>query len=467
MSDLKHLSSQSCIGGKYTPFLFVLGLFLLLISSEFLIEGMFLDGIIYAAVSRNLSLGIGDYWHLKLSETIFSQFYEHPPLVFWIQSFFFKIFGDSIYVERMYSLLTYVVSGFLIIKIWQKIGQKVQTGWIPLLFWSIISRVGWAVYSNMLENTLTIFILCSVFYYLKYKETDKKIWIQLAGFCLFLGFMCKGFVALFPLVMPFAFAFFIERKPIKVIKEIIMLVLVCILPFVIWWVSDPDFAQYFIHYWNIQVLKSFKEVQTVSNRFQILYWFLEELWVFIIPLLIILLKQKFRIKLNTEEKNYLIFFGILILCAILPLVLLLKQNRHYILPAYPFVGLFFATFVSKYAEEVKFNGKLKSAFCVLSISLFISSIFLNIINLHKTTRDKALLGDVIKITKITGFNKYISIPLTLKFDWSFHAYMARYANISSDSEKKYKFFVSDIENTAPANYHKQNIGTVKYHLYIK
>ena len=57
--------------------------------------GMFMDGTIYAAISRNLAEGVGTMWALHFSAGLFPVFREHPPLVFWLQSFFFRLLGDG------------------------------------------------------------------------------------------------------------------------------------------------------------------------------------------------------------------------------------------------------------------------------------------------------------------------------------------------------------------------------------
>ena len=42
-----------------------------------------MDGLMYSAISKNLANGIGTFWNPYLSETLFPEFHEHPPLVRW------------------------------------------------------------------------------------------------------------------------------------------------------------------------------------------------------------------------------------------------------------------------------------------------------------------------------------------------------------------------------------------------
>ena len=66
-------------------------------------RGMFLDGITYASIARNLAEGRGRFWEPFYTATIYPAFHEHPPLAFWLQSLWFRALGDHLFVERAYS----------------------------------------------------------------------------------------------------------------------------------------------------------------------------------------------------------------------------------------------------------------------------------------------------------------------------------------------------------------------------
>jgi 4-amino-4-deoxy-L-arabinose transferase-like glycosyltransferase len=71
-------------------------------------DGMFMDGVQYAAVARNLAKGIGSFWFPVFSDNYvagLNSFHEHPPLVYYLQSFFFKIFA-------MYHSLSFLLFNF-------------------------------------------------------------------------------------------------------------------------------------------------------------------------------------------------------------------------------------------------------------------------------------------------------------------------------------------------------------------
>jgi len=129
---------------KHLPFyLIIISLFIGIVAPALFSDGMFMDGVLYAAISQNLANNLGSFWDLHLTNTLYPHFHEHPPLAFGIQSIFFKLFGESILIERFYSLITFIITGWIIILIWRKISDiKFHSlSWLPLLFWIFIRRV--------------------------------------------------------------------------------------------------------------------------------------------------------------------------------------------------------------------------------------------------------------------------------------------------------------------------------------
>ena len=84
---------------KNLPFYLIILLIFMALSNELWSEGMFIDGLYYATIARNLSEGIGSLWFLHFTETSFNIFHEHPPLAIGQVVF---ILWNSI-CERIYS----------------------------------------------------------------------------------------------------------------------------------------------------------------------------------------------------------------------------------------------------------------------------------------------------------------------------------------------------------------------------
>ena len=116
-------------GNSIWQFLSWLSFFLLILSPQLFSEGMFMDGIYYATIARNMAEGIGTFWDPTFTQTLGEHFYDHPPLAFGLQSLFFSAFGDYFWVERLYSLLCYLFTAILMLYTWKLIAEKSELKW--------------------------------------------------------------------------------------------------------------------------------------------------------------------------------------------------------------------------------------------------------------------------------------------------------------------------------------------------
>ena len=92
-------------------------------------RGMFVDGVTYASIARNLSEGRGSFWSPSYTATIYPQFHEHPPFGFWLQSLWFRVLGDHLFVERAYALAAALGTALLMALIWRRLnGKSVASG---------------------------------------------------------------------------------------------------------------------------------------------------------------------------------------------------------------------------------------------------------------------------------------------------------------------------------------------------
>src|SRR6266852_7226573 len=83
----------------------VISLYCLLVLPRMLSYGMFLDGVTYASMARNMAENYGSFWQPYYTATVYPTFYEHPPLGFWLQSWAYRLCGDSVYVEAWWGCM--------------------------------------------------------------------------------------------------------------------------------------------------------------------------------------------------------------------------------------------------------------------------------------------------------------------------------------------------------------------------
>ena len=435
-------------------------------------DGMFLDGVTYAAIAKNMANGFGEFWSPYYSDSLFPKFHEHPALAIGIQAFFFKIFGDSIYVERIYSLSTYLITGRIIVLIWKRITGSFQFGWLPLLLWFLVTDTVWACSNNMLENTMMIFTTLSFLWIIK-SEKKGFLWLVFAGISLFLALLCKGFTSLYIWAVPFFMWFFLKKETfIKMFFNSLILVAFTLIPIaIILLISDPA-MEILSKYIMNQVVDGITKVQTVNSRFTIILKFLlTTLPSIILTGLIILIGKKKGNLINLNEHKKIAFTLIsLTLAGILPIMISLKQRGFYILTVYPFfalgLGLLILPLVSKF-KPWKMNF-IK----IITSGIIILAIVLSVVNWGKLNRDHNLVNDCKLIVNKVGEGKRINICYEVRKQYSILAYFSRYGRISlitsNPNNEEYLIIWKDqCFNKFHGNYSKVSIPTEEFHLFKK
>src|SRR5688572_28507995 len=167
MDTENKFSSVSVLGWT----LVILALGLIIVPSYFQ-EGMFFDGLTYAAIGRHLSAGHGEFWAPYYTEG-FDPFYMHPPLEFGILSFFFNVFGNHVYTEEVYNFIVLALTVLFISLIWKRsFPNHKRYSWFPVFIFSVCPVICWCYKWTMLENTLGLFLL--VFVYCQLLGFEKK-----------------------------------------------------------------------------------------------------------------------------------------------------------------------------------------------------------------------------------------------------------------------------------------------------
>lgn len=465
---------------KYLPQIFVVSLFMLLLAPFLFSEGMFMDGLIYAGVSRNLAFGLGDFWNLHFSQTFATEFRGHPPLVFYLQSLFFKIFGDYLWVERLYSLTTGLATIFLIFLVWKKFSpsETKHFSWLPVLLWLTIPLVAWSYPNNILENTMLIFILLSILSQKIGIDKNNFAYFILAGFFTFAALFSKGFPSLFVWVfVPLHWLIFRKTKIWQVIFYTFLTITFTVLPLLLVLIVSEKAQIALQEYMDIQILKNISGETISKPSFKIVGRLFSEIAVSLIisGLLFIFSLKKIGKKPSIQNIKYFLFFVIIGLSASLPLVIATKQRGFYLTTSFPFFALGFAFLIIpiiKYLSE-KINLKQRTyKFVKISlIGLFFVSIISHAFFWGKPARDKNKVSDVKKICAVVPENSIVSVSVENFRDWSLQAYFVRYANISlchnKDKEYKYVIVSKKTPKRDTSNYQNTKLQLNNYFLFEK
>ena len=468
---------------RYNTFwVIVLSIFCVLIFPDLLAEGMFLDGIIYSDIARNLSIGNGTLWNLKYIETLSgpngsNTFAGHPSPGFWIQALFFMALGDHTYTENIYSLFTCIINLFMIKLIWQTIqinSMSKKMSWLPILLWIIVPVTYWSFSNNLLENTMSIFCLASIYFYIKWITKSQLILIALSALFIILSALTKGPAGLFPLAAPLAN--FIASKHFSFYHflrdQFYLLGISAVFGLSLF--LYPPAANSLLNYLDVQILHSLANVSTVDNRFQLLATLLAELWyVLLLAVLVIYFVKKDKTKLEVLEKNWSNFFLILGIFASLPIMISLKQRSFYLLPSIPFFSLWIALILRPYvlALLLKYNLFFETKIWIRFVPIFVMIVGIVIITLRipYENRDQLKLETVRRVGEKIGKNQLLSCSRSTYTDWSLTAYFQRKYCISTDhlNLNEYYLFNKTTEVTSPPGYSSIILETNQYSLFKK
>jgi 4-amino-4-deoxy-L-arabinose transferase-like glycosyltransferase len=329
----------------------------------------------------------------------------------------------------------------------------------------------------MLENTLSIFTTASVFFYIKGHQRKELFFVCISGLMLALGFLTKGFVTFFPLVLPFLFWFFqrqTNKKTAFIETSILILFSVGALAMLFLY---PEARENIDKYFYKQVVNSLKNVITVNSRFKIV----ERMFLEILPSLIIAsvfmiyaFIKKISIKLPNKDFQLGSIFICLGLSGVLPIMISLKQSGFYILATFPFFAIGISILISPLTNSV-FDGQKKTAvnFKILKITsvlVFAIGLVMTLTYGKKIGRDEVKLNAVKEISSYIDRNSIISIDPSLFNDWTLHGYFQRHKNISLDADlKKMHTYLlrSKIENSniLRPQYSSVKLITDEYQLY--
>lgn len=469
---------------KNLPFwLFAFSVLILLTVPKLIQDGMFLDGMLYTSVSHNLGNGIGSFWSLEFSPSYSCEgstnFHEHPPLVFGIQSLFYRLLGDSMYIERFYTFLTMCLTAFLINLAWKNIFSKAQEGgsigWLPVILWITIPACFWSYTNNMMENSMGIFALSSVIITYRALDTEKHEtgYLLLSGLFIFFATMSKGVPGFFPLSVPFIYwIVFRKKSPVKVILQtLIVLSVPAILYLVLF--NLPKSGESLSFYVFNRLLLRVNDNPTVTSRFYILKRLITELLpLFVIIVLIIITNRlKSRKPYANDNIKTSIFFILTGLAAAAPLALTMVQRGFYLVPSLPYFAigssLLVAPIVLNFREKILSDHRTYRIIKISGVVLLGCAMVFSFMQIGKTSRDRDLLHDVHLIGKTIPVKSELTINYEIAQTYILECYFIRYYNISLyiDQPKEYLLITKNTEPPDSTEFRKLNLETLVFDIY--
>lgn len=414
-------------------------------------EGMFMDGLFYSTIARNIAVGSCEWWQPKITDTFFSTFYDHPPLGFIIQSVMYISGYESVYLDKLYCCLVAVVQSIILLQIWQLAGQKKEDFWLPLLLYFATGVVFWGYGNNALEITMSLFTSMAV--YLQYKASLSSSrnsafpLLLLAGIFITGGFWVKGPVALFPLAF-FPVNFFINRSDgfmqnllffgITFTALVVSFILV---------LAYPPAADYMSNYFNIQLMASVSGNREIAeSRFLILDRLWQELLVCILPLLTFMILHFIKTKIIFKASKSVLLFVLIGISASLPLLISPKQMGFYLIPSFAMFAIGFSLWVLPlihlYAHSFV-SWHIPNLLLMLALT---AAIYYNVSVAGTIGRDHNKMYAIKQMLPLLEKNSTISADESLMSDYSLLGSLYRYNYVSMDHKPPLKQFIISPKN---------------------
>ena len=470
---------------KHLPFwILTAALFIGLIVPNLIQDGMFMDGQLYTNVSKNLGNGIGTFWNPISSETWNvggkASFHEHPPLVFGIQSLFFKVLGNSMYVERFYVFLTAILTAYLIFLNWKilfKHDKKIhEFSWLPILLWIIVPVAHWSFQNNMQENTMGLFALSAVYFSIRgiKSQNRKLLYFLLSGTAVFLASFSKGVPGFFPIVV-IGLYWLVYRIPSfnKTVAYTVILIAIPVLIYALMLMNNEAFEA-LSFYVNKRLLGRIETAPTVVSRFHTVFGLISHLLpVLIISAILFFVFVRKSIKSIFKYKKESILFILIGLSGSLPLMLTMVQKDFYFSHTIPYFAIGFAAILlpglSVLFDRIKLDRKGIKVFKIVSVTLLVISLGLSIYSVGGASRNGDELNDCYLIGGVVPENTIVEIDNSISLQYGFRFYLVRYFNISSAANKEYDYFIVEKSRDKKARdkYDLITLDTKKYNLYKK
>lgn len=409
-----------------------------------------MDGVQYAAVSRNLAMGIGNFWFPVLSENSvggLDTFHEHPPLGFFIQSFFFKVFGlHNIYPERIYALVVLVLTIVLIKRIWEKLFMAneplINMWWLPVFLWCLCPVAGIVINYNLLEGTLTVFSLLSVYLFLQPLVSGSNkmnfVWVTTGALSVFLAFMVKGVPGLFTAV------FFVcaslagyYKSAWTSVRYTLYIALVLSLFFLLLYV-DADSRESLSIWFHQRMVHRILNAPTTENRFHVVWGFFQETLVTWLVFFAVLLFKRSRWNGQQSPPSFnkaAMAFALTGAAGVIPLTFTYVQRNFYFAPAIPFftlaVSVFSADSIQLLTQKIFEKRKVWLAVKTLSMLSFLVFLIVSVYLFKSPRGHEEILEDVYAIRNYVPAKSSLKVTDQLMWDnWTLRCYMVRYNDVS-------------------------------------
>ena len=313
-------------------------LLLALFVGPILRHGMFIDGLAYTNAAKNMAVGIGSFWTPSINGPG-TVFYGHPPLLLYLESLFFRVFGNHLHTEDLYNATVLGLTLAVTYRLWRRLAGPERRGlfFFPLLLFVLNQETQLRYPNTLLECGLTLILLAFTLLYFHWARERRILALGAIGVGVFLGFLAKGPAALFLLALPFVYRLLQDRQwswmalllPVIVTTGCAATLLVL----------SPAATDFFLTYLDHQVWTALSGRATenvADSRYAILLSLVKANIAGLLLCTALLAVPRTPTNAHRRIGWTLLLIGC---AAVVPYVISTKQAAYYQLPAVPFLSL--------------------------------------------------------------------------------------------------------------------------------
>lgn len=385
---------------------------------------MEVDALQYASISKEM---VQNHSYLQVYE-LGNNYLDKPPLLFWVTSIFFNLFGAGNFSYRLTALLATIIAG-ISTYFFSKKYYGHETGYLAALI-LVSSQAYFLTNSDLRTDSLLVsFVIMAVWQFSEYIDKNKAsnfVWTFVAiGFAM----LAKGPLGLVaPVIAVFGYSFLNRNfRWILSWKWLlgILIVVVMLMPMSIGLYKQFGWDGIYFYYW----LQSFGRItgENIWNNnpdtFFLVHSFLWSFlpWtIFIVFSFIFETKELINTKFRVEGDGFTYF-------AFLIPFFLLSQSK-YQLPHYIYVVLPFAAILSaKFITHNLLSGNYRKSFKVINFCNFLFAtlvlLFLILVSFYHYTNYNFVIIPIFIIAIATliyynffsknHLNKIVCIPFVL------------------------------------------------------
>jgi hypothetical protein len=324
-----------------------------------------------------------------------------------------------------------------------------SASWFPILLFVAFPVVSWIFSSNMLENTMVVFILlASLLIIASIRQDRLPLAILFAvggGFSIFLAILSKSVNGVYPLAIPFIWWLVIRDisfKRMVLITAVLLVAIGAASYFLVF--RNPDAVSFFEGYFNKQLFKSMRGQRGSVARYTFLRKLvLESLVPWALCVLLYLWK---RAELNLRRNRAFFLTVLIALSGSLPLFLSPRQTGWFLFPAFPFFAMAYAAFFSGSARRLEQDtarkSSLKGVILCLSVTILVTAVAWMFLEKGSVKREEDFYRDFV-LQKVTIDERPVmtALPPSLEVKFALVAALQRElkASLTDDPNQKYLF----------------------------